>query len=35
VIFVLLGVLLLGGAVVLVIRTADKSRNTDDTDDWA
>jgi hypothetical protein len=35
VIFVLLGVLLLGGAVVLVIRTADKSRNIDDTDDWA
>jgi len=34
VIFALLGVLLLAGAVVLVIRTADKSRNTDDTDDW-
>jgi hypothetical protein len=35
VIFALLGVLLLAGAVVLVIRTADKSRNTDDADDWA
>ena len=35
VICALLGVLLLAGAVVLVIRTSGKSRHTDDTDDWA
>lgn len=35
VILAMLGVLLLGGAVVLVLRTAEKSRSVDDTDDWA
>ena len=35
VMLLLVGVLLLGGAVVLVLRTAEKSRSIDDTDDWA